>query len=95
MWKIFSTTIKYFFTTNQPKKQNMFCLNQFNTLITKFNFKFGYCCVWNENKFIHNDIWIYNMWYLQFSFWFKIYENLLRMNLKYHFENDLEFIQKN
>jgi hypothetical protein len=48
----------------------MFCLNQFNFFIKKTNFEFGYWCVCNEKKFIHE----LDMWYSKSSFKFEIYE---------------------
>jgi len=55
----------------------------------KTNFKFGYYCVFNEKKFIH-ELMICDTSNLHLDL--KYMKILLKMNLIYHFKNDIEFI---
>jgi len=69
----------------------MFCLKQFNNFINKSNFEFGHCCICNENKFIHELI-ISDISHLDSKQ--KHVRNLLKMNLIFHFEYNIECIPK-
>ncbi len=57
----------------------------------KTNFEFGYCCVCNQKKFIH-ELMICDTSNLHLDL--KYMRNSLKMNLKYHFKNDAKFILK-
>ncbi len=67
----------------------MSCLKQFNNFIKKSNFEFGHCCICNDKKFIHELI-ICDISNLDYEL--KHTKNLLKMNSKFHFEYDIEFI---
>jgi hypothetical protein len=69
----------------------MFCLKQFNDFIKKFNFEFDHCCICTEKKFIHELI-ICDI--SNFDFELKHMKILLKMNPKFHFKYDVEFIPK-
>jgi hypothetical protein len=69
----------------------MFYLKQFNNFIKKFNFEFGHCCICNENKFIHELI-ICDI--SNFEFELKHMKILFKMNSRFHFEYNIEFIQE-
>jgi hypothetical protein len=67
----------------------MFCLKQFNNFIKKSNFEFGHCWICNEKKFIHELI-ICDI--SNFDSKLKHMKKLFKMNPKFYFEYNIEFI---